>query len=67
MGSPVQGFGPLRPGRVLKLPCWLFGHLFFAHVSSGGVQGVLPEGLVQCHGFESAKLVSAFLFCLAKD
>lgn len=24
-------------------------------------------GLVQCHVFESAKLVSAFLFCLAKD
>lgn len=60
---------PPRSGRVLKLLRRLFGHLLFARVGSRGLQGVLPGAtdLVQCCVFESAKMVSGFLFCLAKD
>lgn len=55
--------------RVLKLLFQLFGPLLFTLAGSRGIQGLLlgPMGLVQYFGFESAKLVSAFLFCLAKD
>lgn len=53
---------PLRSGRVHTEMCWLFVHLLSACMGSGGLQGILlgVVGLVQCYGFEPAKLVSAF-------
>lgn len=59
-GARVQC--PLRSGRVHREMCWLFVHLLSACMGSGGLQGILlgVVGLVQCYGFEPAKLVSAF-------
>lgn len=53
--------------KVAMLALWASAFCLRGFVQ--GFQGVLlgAVGWVQCHVFEPAKRVSAFLFCLAKD